>query len=274
MKTVTRFTTLFAVVLSLGFYNLSSGQVLMDENFAYPAGDLITAHGWSAHSGTTDPITVNNGGLTFPGYIDSGLGNAALVDGLGEDDNKAFTPQTSGIVYTSFMVKVTNPCNGYFFHFGLSPITTTFRGKVFMNTTNHFGISVGSNTGTFAASTFTPGTTYLLVVKYEIVAGTNNDKVSLFIFDTTIPASEPVATIGPLTDATMSDINPGTVAIRQFTSTPPCTENVIIDGIRVGKTWADVFPPIPIPTLSQWSLILLGFVLLGAGTFYILRRNG
>jgi hypothetical protein len=176
-------TVIFSFVAS----NISVGQVLLDENFSYPAGDLITSWGWTAHSGGgTQPITVNNGGLTFTGYIDSGIGNAALVDNTGEDDNKTFTVQTSGVVYVAFMVNVTTTAAGYFFHLGGSPIGTIFRGKVFMDATNHFGVSVGSNTGTFATSTYNLGTTYLLVLKYEIVSGTTNDIVSLFIFDTSV----------------------------------------------------------------------------------------
>jgi hypothetical protein len=265
--------TLFAIVLAmftLGFTSFSSAQLLLEENFDYPAADLITAHGWTAHSGGgTQPINVNPFGLTFPGYIGSGIGNSALMDNNGEDDHKAFPIQTAGTVYTAFMVNVTNPASGYFFHYSVSPINTTFRAKVFMNTSNQFGISVGSNTGTFAASTFTPGTTYLLVVKYEIVDGTNNNLVSLFVFDSNMPPVEPVATIGPLTDATMTDINPGTIALRQFSS----SQNITVDGFRVATSWEELYGPQPIPTLSEWGLILLGVALLGIGAAYIMRRR-
>lgn len=259
-------------VLSLGFHSAGNGQTLLDENFDYPSGDLITAHGWFPHSGAgTQAITVGAPGLVFPGYINSGIGNAALADNSGEDDSKTFTTQASGTVYTSFMVKVTTTAAGYFYHFALNPITTTFRGKIFMDATNHFGISVGSNTGTFAASTYTVGTTYLLVAKYEIMPGTTNDRVSLFIFNGAIPLTEPAATIGPLTDATQSDINPGSIAIRQFIA----TQNVTIDGIRVATTWSALLPapPAPIPTASEWGLIFLFAALLIIGAVYIMRRR-
>lgn len=215
-------------------------QVLFEENFDYPANDLITAHGWTAHSGGgTQPITVSQGGLIYSGYVASGIGNAALMDNNGEDDHHTFAVQTSGVVYTAFMVNVTANANGYFLHLGGDPIGSTFRGKVFIDATNHFGLSVGNNTGTFATSAFTPGTTCLLVLKYEIVAGTNNDIVSLFIFDGPLPAGEPgLPAIGPLTDAAMSDINPGSVALRQFNA----SQNLTVDGIRTGLSWADVLP--------------------------------
>jgi len=274
MKKFTLVAFVFLTVLSLGVYNTGSAQVLLDENFDYPSGDNITSHGWAAHSGVgTTPITVNGTGLTFPGYVDSGIGLAALVDGTGEDDNRGFTTQTSGNVYAAFMINVTTASTAYFFHFGLNPITTSFRAKVFTNSTNHFGISFTNNTGTYAASTFTPGTTYLLVAKYQIVPGTNNDIVSLYVFDNAAPLTEPVVpTVGPITEPTQLDINPGTVAMRQTSGGLNC----VIDGIRVGTSWSDLFPapPAPVPTLGQWGLIILGFFLLGAGTLAILRRNG
>lgn len=249
MKKIT-LRVLFVLAMALGLNTMVYSQLLLDENFSYPAGDNITAHGWVAHSGGgTQPITVVSPGLTYAGYVNSGIGNAALVDNTGEDDNKSFVAQTSGTVYTAFMIKVTNSAAGYFFHYMPTPSSTTFRGKVFMDATNHFGVSVGSNTGTYAASTFTPGSTYLLVLKYEIVAGTNNDKTSLFIFSSGMPSSEPGSpTIGPLTDASQSDINPGCVALRQYSS----SENFTIDGIRVGTSWNDIYANVILPPPTNY----------------------
>ncbi len=261
MRKFTLMAMFIAAVSLLGFHSASHAQVLLDENFSYPAGDLITAHGWIAHSaGGTQPITVNSSGLVFPGYIDSGIGNAALVDNTGEDDNKSFTVQSSGFVYAAFMVNVTTTAAGYFIHIGPDPISTTFRGRVFMDATNHFGISVGSGTAAYSTTTYSPGSTYVLVIKYEIVAGTTNDMVSLFVFNTTIPATEPAATIGPLTDATQADINPGTVALRQFAA----TQNVLVDGIRVGTSWSDVFGSgVSAPTIQAQNISFSGITSTG-----------
>ncbi|MDE3059089.1 MAG: hypothetical protein KGJ59_14150, partial [Bacteroidota bacterium] len=100
----------FAATLTYALFvsvNTWGQTLLLEENFNYPAGDSLTAHGWTAHSGsTTNPITANNGGLTYAGYANSGINNAALVDNNGEDDNRTFTSQTSGTIYYSFLVKV------------------------------------------------------------------------------------------------------------------------------------------------------------------------
>jgi len=247
MKKFTIFAMFFTACLFLGIQSTSFGQLLLDENFSYPAGALITANGWTAHSGGgTQPITVSSGGLTFTGYVDSGIGNAALVDNTGEDDNKTFAPQATGSVYVSFMVNVATVSAGYFFHIGPSPIGTTFRGRVFMDATNHFGVGVGG-TATYASTTFSTGTTYLLVLKYENVTGATNDKVSLYIFSSPMPATEPgTPTIGPLVDASQADITPGAVALRQYSA----TQNILVDGIRVGTSWSDIYANVvlPVPT--------------------------
>ncbi len=249
MKKYTLLSLILTLILIAGVRPSGSCQLLLEENFDYPAGDLLTNHGWTAHSGAgTQPVTVTSPGLTFTGYAGSGTGNAALSDNTGEDVNRVFAVQSAGTVYTAFMVNVTTTAAGYFFHLGGDPIGSTFRGKVFMDATNHFGVSMGSNTGTFAASSFTNNTTYVLVLKYEVVVGTNNDIVSLFIFDSTLPLTEPATpAIGPLTDAAMTDINPGSVAIRQFLA----TQNIILDGIRVGTTWSDVLPSAVAPPAIQ-----------------------
>src|SRR5688500_14506989 len=78
---------------------------LLVEDFTYPVGSLLTANGWSAHSGAgTNPITVTSPGLTFNGYPSSGVGNAVSLTTSGEDVNRPFAAQTTGMVYAAFMV--------------------------------------------------------------------------------------------------------------------------------------------------------------------------
>ena len=231
--------------------------LLFVENFDYDALTNLTDNGWTAHSGAgTQPITVNDGGLIFTGYPSSGIGNAALLDNNGEDVSRSFSTVSSGTVYVSFMVNVQTIAGGYFLHLGQSTIGSTFRGKVFIGGTGsnlNFGLSKGSNTATTTADIYSTNTTYLLVLKYNIVAGDLNDEVSLYVFNTSDDfSSEPVTpTIGPLTDAGQSDIDPGTVALRQYSA----TQNIIVDGIRIAQTWAD--GPLPIK-LSSFNSNITG----------------
>ncbi|MFZ0471859.1 MAG: DUF5018 domain-containing protein [Bacteroidales bacterium] len=239
------FVTLFSALSLQDSYS----QALLIENFDYTAGTLLTNVGWTAHSGSgTQPVDVVVPGLTFTGYPLSDIGGAAQIDNTGEDVHKTFTAQTSGTVYAAFTVKVIASAEGYFMHLGGNPIGTTFRGKLFLVGAAdpfNFGLSVGSNTATPVTSgSYTYNSTYLFVLKYEIVDGPVNNIVSLHIISGAVPATEPgTPTIGPLTDATQSEIEPGSIALRQFSG----NQNVVIDGIRIGKTWAEaVTDPLPV----------------------------
>jgi len=217
------------------------------EDFDYTANEDLTLHGWVAHSGSgTQPQTVVAPGLTFTGYPSSGIGNAALLDNNGEDINRIFTPVTSGSVYMSFMVKVDAAATGYFIHYSSNPLNTSnYRGRVWIEGSGSsisFKLSFASSDTTSTPYDYTIGETYLVIVKYEIVSGSLNDNVSLYIFSSTNPVTltEPaVPTIGPIANGTASaDIEPGSVCLRQYNA----SQNITVDGIRVATSWSDVVP--------------------------------
>ncbi len=253
MKNLLRTAALTAATLLL-WTTVGWGQALLVENFDYTAGTNLTANGWTAHSGAgTAPIQVVSPGLVYSGYMGSGVGLAAGVNNSGEDSHKSFTQQTEGVVYAAFLVKVNAPVNGYFLHLGpTTPSGTDFRCRLFIDGAGpfKFGLSKGSNTATLSATNSEIGTTYLVVIKYSIVTNASNDEVSLFVFDSGVPASEPVTpTVGPLTDAAITDINPNSIALRQYNT----SQRVVVDGIRIATTWeeavkaagGDTTPPVP-----------------------------
>ena len=222
---------------------------LLIEDFTAAAGTALTSTGWTAHSaGGTNTIVTSAPGLTFTGYPSSGVGNAVSLTTSGEDDNRTFAIQSSGSVYAAFMVTVsdasTDPAGGYFFHIGPDPIGTTFRGRVFIKKDASNNISFGISKALTASTdiAFTPfsyslNTTYLIVVKYAIVAGATNDTVSLYVIASSTPTTEPAPTV-TATDVAQSDISPGSVALRQGAATTSPT--VRVDGIRVGTDWASI----------------------------------
>lgn len=217
------------------------------EDFDYPAGSLLTAHGWAAHSVPgTNPITVTSPGLSYTGYAGANVGQAVSLTISGEDVNKSFSPQTAGSVYTAFMVNVSDAAidavGGYFIHLGPDPIGSTFRGRIFIKKDASNKIAFGlSKAATDATVAFTPfsydlNTTYLLVMKYTIISGATNDTIDLIV-NPTLPGAEPAATISA-TDISATDINPGTIALRQGSNATSPTLKV--DGIRVATSWDDV----------------------------------
>ncbi len=219
------------------------------EDFDLAAGQLLTANGWTAHSGAgTNALAVVSPGLTYNGYPSSGVGNAVGFTTSGEDAHKTFAVQTSGSVYAAFMVRFTEASTdvvgGYYFHLSPDPIGTNFRGRVFVkrNAENQlaFGLSkAGTTEATVAYSPFSYAlnTTYLIVLKYTIVDGATNDTVSMYV-NPTLPGNEPATATVTAIDTTATDIAPGSYAIRQgTTATHPAGA---FDGLRIGTSWASV----------------------------------
>lgn len=204
-------------------------QNLLNENFNYTVGTLLTSNGWTAHSGAGNQAIDVTNGLTFPGYIASNIGGAANVDNNGEDVNRAFTSQTSGVVYCSFIVQTqsTNSA-GYFFHLAQATTGTTFITRVYVNATGT-GIGLGGSAAPSTFSAITPNTPALVVVKYDIASKVS----SLYVFSS-FPTAEPTTPDATFTEtATLANV--GSVALRQYST----SQRVIVDGIRVGKTWGD-----------------------------------
>lgn len=235
--------------------------IFLEENFNYTAGELLTANGWENHSGTTNYIQVTEPGLIYTGYPPA-LGLGAALQTSGEDVNRGFTPQNLGNLYASFLVNVTSAktTGDYFFHFSTSPINTQyFRGKVFIqkdSETNNFrfGLTNGASDIEPTVTTgydYVYGTTYLVVLKYEIVPGSNNDLVHLWV-NPTISDTESTPLLTSTDAITSEPDNIGTIALRQGGSTKaPALQ---IDGIRVSNDWAILWsgdaPPAPVITVT------------------------
>ncbi|MCB5223699.1 MAG: chitobiase/beta-hexosaminidase C-terminal domain-containing protein [Candidatus Syntrophosphaera sp.] len=218
--------------------------LLMEENFVYEVGTTLVENGWTAHSGAgNNSPTVVDINLIYPNYPPSS-GYAGQTLGNGEDVNRAFVPQTSGEVYTSFLINVTDASTGngdYVYHFMAANSTSDFKAKFFVskdaNDNIRFGLTKQSNAGANVVYTdydYAPGTTYLVVLKYEFVPGTTNDIVTGWI-NPVIGPNEPTPTLSPITnEADIGSTGIGAIAIRQTANTP----YAIFDGIRVTNDWA------------------------------------
>lgn len=216
--------------------------LLLVEDFNYPIGSDIKSHGWPIHSGSganKDSILVVEG-LTFDGFIGSGIGGAAGVTNRYCDQNKAFEGQTSGTVYAAFMLKsiASNAAASYFFHFGPSTIGTTYFTRIWINSTGD-GIGIGA-TAPSAYTSITLNTTYLVIMKYDF-----SNKTSSFYLFSTMPTSEPATANGSFVETTgpaaATPTNIGTVALRQSLTSSVANQNVIVDGIRVATSWQALF---------------------------------
>ena len=234
----------FLLLLPFSFTN---GQFLI-ENFDYPVGDSLTQHGWISHSGTGFPMMVINGSLSYTGYPSSGIGNSTIIDcggGSRQDLHFDFTPIGSGAVYSAFLVKIdsASTTGEYFFHFGQNPWSNLFRTRVFARNDGsgniQFGLSKAStSTIEWTTTTYTFGSTYLLVAKYEYVGDpTGSDDVVKLYINPDISGSEPVTPDLTNSDSN-TDIEVGAVALRQGFN----QLTLQIDGMRLATSWDLVVP--------------------------------
>ena len=228
--------------------------LLLEENFAYPVGALLTANNWSAHSGGgTRPIAVVAPGLSYAGY-GPGSGNAAALVASGEDVNRPFAPVYARTpVYASFLVKVNSvtTTGDYFFNLGPQPIGSTYRARVSVRRDAsgklQFGISGGTGTTSYTPASYDLGATVLVVVKHAFDETGSTSQLFINPTTDTEPATADASQTETGTTPAAPNDNIGSVALRQGTTSP----NLVVDGLRVGnsfrvvKTGLTCLPPAP-----------------------------
>ncbi len=240
----------FLVMMIFGS-QVSFGQ-LLSQDFGFSG--LLTANGWTAHSGGgTQPISTTTG-LSYTGAQGSGVGNAALLNnGTGEDVNIAITNQTGNgtSVYYSCMVNITDVAatrtGDYFMHIGSS--ASAFAARVYARITAsgvNFGIN-NANAASYGTTNFVKNTTYLFIVKYTINTG-GTDNASLWVVSSGVPATEGAAGTAESTTISTGQDNINMFALRQGSTNSPQT---VVDGIRVGTTWADVTVGAAAPVINS-----------------------
>lgn len=219
---------------------------------------LLTANGWTAHSGTGTNSISTTAGLVLSGL--SSTGNAAVLTSSGEDVSRLLPSAfNKGSVYVSCLVNVTaaKTTGDYFIH--LIQGTTSsggFNPRVYVRSSSdgiQFGISKGSASGTSLAYTtqsYALNTTYLLVFRYTFnTTATTDDTAELLVTDALKTNTEPLKTDWLASIDTQNDASSlGMIALRQGSATN--APNLIIDRLRVGDSWTSVASLSSAPSLS------------------------
>lgn len=235
------------IVLAL-FFTLSAtsnSQTLFLENFSYSDGDTLGSTTWTTFSSWVNPIRIVSPSLTYSGYPESGIGNKARLASTGQDAYHNFDTVEDGVFYVSFMVNVDSMRTPGDYFLALLPPTSTTNYTSRFYVKDSLGLRFGISKSTLGAGgifytpdTYDLGTTYLIVIKYAYLPGTNDDEMSFYVFSSGVPSTEPGSpTVGPVT-GTANDNPLGRIALRQGTaSNAPTLE---IDGIKVARTWNDI----------------------------------
>ena len=252
---------LFLALVILLMSSANSFPQLTDENFDYPAGDSLQQHGWVT-IGTVfnNRMTVVSPGLSFPVYVNSGIGNAVTIDTNGQDVYKDFSsPKVSGNIFASFLVnvKTAKAAGDYFVSLLSSTSTTSLAARVYAKDSLGniaFGLAKTTETVQYSPFVYSKDSTYLMILKYSINSGSANDSVSLFVYNSSqnVPSSEPLPSIGPKGGSGADLTDAGRFALRQGTSSS--SPRVTVDGIFVTTSWDNTALPVELSSFNYETL--------------------
>lgn len=183
----------------------------LTENFDYPVGNLYGQGNWLWY-GSQDaaPVQVVDTALTLAGYQPTAAGKAARLGNTasGQDVMVKFADQpiTSGAVYTAALINVKSVTqdNVYFLSY-IAPSTAGVQDKktnseigrlmAEASSEGKFKFKISRNSSTQLETTadeYELGKTYLVVFMYQLVEGTKNDIVKLWV-NPADKAKEPAA---------------------------------------------------------------------------------
>ena len=250
--------SLFAMATLIG--TTANAERLLTENFEYELGNLYSKGGWLKYgTQAAGPVQVINNALTYPDYQDKAVGKAVHLTQVasGEDLMRAVseTAISSGKVYLSALVKVNAVADNQYF---LAFIQPTSAGIVDKKTPpentrliaskgsadGKFVFKISRNSATLFESTeeFELGKPYVVVMSYEFKEGTKNDVVQLWV-NPAVASTEPQpnATINSATHTGADMKSFQAIELRQGSSATKVGPEVIVDAIRVGTAWTDLF---------------------------------
>ncbi len=249
---------------------LSAGAtILLDENFSYTVGDTLgiraNLHGkWTTTASSAGGIKIAADQLFYTGYGSSGKGKSVVMakgDGKNTSTDYANYPFTSnittGTVYAAMLINVSEALDGggNGDHFGLfdsGNAGTGRKGAIYIKSSNagkfKLGVtknaSAGANTK-WSDNEYNISQTLLIVLKYQVVTGSNNDTTALYI-NPTVGSDE--ATIAPIYSHDNLSASDGAIksfSLKRVKSNP----GINIGGLRIATTWsealswADATPP-------------------------------
>lgn len=250
----------------------ANGETYLAESFDYAEGNLYGNGKWVKYGKkTTAPIQVANSPLTFAGYQDNAVGNAVrLTKESGEYCQVLFrdkgTDAAKGTVYYSALVNVSELPSGsrtaaFMALTGANSLDATKFGDaeagsegagLFAQASGEgFKLGVSRNVANlgnvktsvaWADEECTIGTTYLVVVKYEIIDGADNDRISLWVNPAKGDA-EPAASVVAEEECSESLADVRGIELRQGSSSVAKTPVAVIDEVRVASTWDEIFTP-------------------------------
>jgi len=183
---------IYSLVMMTAIAMTVNAQLVINENFTgYTSGNLDVQGSWIPGAGTPDVQVSTANPLFYPNYT-SGSQYISVTNQDGKDPQKIFSTtipsNTSRFIYMSFLVRVsaTTPVSsGY--NVALQNTGSPFNIARFYieknaaGTAVQFGVSVGGEAPANTGFNYALNTTYLIVIRYDVVAGNNNDNAYLWV---------------------------------------------------------------------------------------------
>lgn len=208
MKKIYTFFMVFVIALT------TNAQMVFNENFTgLSNGSLGTRSNW-VQTGTGNDVQVDNTmPLTYGGYP-SGTQYVTVSTVSGISPHKLFTvgganggtlttipTNANRFIYMSFVVRVlsTTP-SGNTSNYSIALLNTGSSnfpaGRFYINknaagTAVQFGVALGSEPPVFTGFNYSFNTTYLILMRYDVVSGNNNDNVYLWVNPFSPSGTEP-----------------------------------------------------------------------------------
>lgn len=250
----------------------ASAETYLAESFDYAEGNLYGNGKWVKYGKkTTAPIQVAKSPLTFAGYQDNAAGKAVrLTKESGEYCQMLFRDKgidaAKGTIYYSALVNVSELPSGsrtaaFMALTGANSLDATKFGDaeagsegagLFAQASGEgFKLGVSRNVANlgnvktsvaWADKECAIGETYLVVVKYEIIDGADNDRISLWVNPAKGDA-EPAASVVAEEECSESLADVRGIELRQGSSSVAKTPVAVIDEVRVASTWNEIFTP-------------------------------
>ncbi len=207
-----------------------------NEPFSYTDGSTLGSSQRWTNNNTGDDILIASGSLSYNGY--AATGNSVTFNGAGIDCFTPFTSTTSGTIFASFLVNVTDlttmtAATPTTYFVGLTDAAKNYKGRLFItkNATQYqFGLDAASTTTNWDATLRNTGEVQLVIMNYDFATLTLKAWINpdLITFDA---ASTPPTLSQVLTTA-IADL--GGLYLRQDSATT--TPTIIFDELRIDTT--------------------------------------
>jgi hypothetical protein len=237
---------LFAIVVFATFSVCAFAQQrLLFEQFTGASGTVLTSAGWTQSlTASANPLTITSPGLTFTGLTTQG--NALPLAASGQDCYQAFTPQTSGSVYLSFLMQLSTvgTSGDYFMALSQSTAQTNYFDRLYAKASGTgyiLGITKNAEGYAWDSTVYKFNTTYLVAVKHTFnTTSTTDDAISIFVLSN-VPSVEP-STAGIYNYVGSNKTDPadlGIVTIRQGSGSG-IAPVLIIDEVMISTGWSQI----------------------------------